>query len=51
VSLIVSGVSSLTWNGSQVGVAIGWLFLQPLLYLSAAHLVGKRFGLKVLWVD
>jgi hypothetical protein len=34
VSLIVSGIVFLTWDGSQVGPVIGWLFPQTLLHLD-----------------
>ena len=33
ISLIVSEIGSLTWNVSQVGPIIGWLFSQSLLHL------------------
>jgi hypothetical protein len=33
VSLIVSGIGSLPWDGSQVGLDTGWLFPQSLLHL------------------
>ena len=44
----MSGVDSLTWDGSQVGAVIGWLLLQSLF--RAAYPVGKtNFELTVLW--
>jgi hypothetical protein len=39
-------MGSLSWDGSQFGPVVGWLFTQSLL-----HLVGRtRFVSKVLWV-
>jgi hypothetical protein len=34
LSLIVTGIDSFPWDGSQVRWVIGWLFLQSLLHLS-----------------
>jgi uncharacterized membrane protein (DUF106 family) len=52
VSLIVLVIGACPWDGSQVGLVIGWPFPQSLLPpLSPAFLVDRiDFGLKVLWV-
>jgi hypothetical protein len=33
VSLIVSEIGACPWDGSRVGLVIGWAFLQSLVYL------------------
>lgn len=47
VSLIVSGVGSSPWDGSQVCVVIGGPFPQSLLFvpalLKAGHILGQRY--------
>jgi hypothetical protein len=59
-SLIVSGVSALTWDVSQVGAVIHWLFPQPLLHLypctpcrqdrfGVEGFVGGLLSLSLLW--
>jgi len=53
VSLIVSRIGARSWNGSQVGMVIGWPFpLSQVLSSMPAFLVGRiNLGLKVLWVS